>query len=138
AATRSSIFSTQGSQFVDQGVSQKTARLGSQPVNVTKSSIYSNNSVEAVIAADAAANDPAAAVPSYESLAERMAVPMPNSDEVEAVQKVAMGDTEIPILNASATLAANALAEPDKAMTREVASADLASVQAEITTSALP
>ena len=59
AATRNSIFSTQGSQFADQGATQKTSRLGGQPVDVTKSSIYSNNSVEAVIAADAA-TDPAA------------------------------------------------------------------------------
>jgi uncharacterized protein YcbK (DUF882 family) len=141
AATRSSIFSTQGNQFIDQGATQKTARLGNQPVDVTQSSIYSNNSVEAVIAADAATEqttDPAAMVPSYESLAERMAVPMPNSDEVEEVQKVAMGDTEIPILDASATLAANALAEPDKITPQEVASADLAAVQAEITTNTLP
>jgi uncharacterized protein YcbK (DUF882 family) len=141
AATRSSIFSTQGNQFIDQGATQKTTRLGNQPVDVTQSSIYSNNSVEAVIAADAATEqttDPAAMVPSYESLAERMAVPMPNSDEVEEVQKVAMGDTEIPILDASATLAANALAEPDKITPQEVASADLAAVQAEITTNTLP
>jgi uncharacterized protein YcbK (DUF882 family) len=142
AATRSSIFSTQGGQFVDQGVAQKTARLGNQPVDVTKSSIYSNNSVEAVIAADTAANDratdPAAAVPSYDSLAERMAVPMPNSDEVEEVQKVAMGDEEIPVLDANATLAANALSQPEKVATREVASADLAAIQAELATSTLP
>jgi uncharacterized protein YcbK (DUF882 family) len=142
AATRSSIFSTQGSQFIDQGATQKTARLGNQPVDVTKSSIYSNNSVEAVIAADAAATDqatdPAAAMPSYDSLAERMAVPMPNSDEVEEVQKVAMGDTEIPILDANATLTANALLQPDKTVTQEVASADLAAVQAELTTNTLP
>ena len=141
AATRSSIFSTQGSQFVDQGVTQKTTRLGNQPVNVTKSSIYSNNSVEAVIAADAAATNPGAdpaAVPSYDSLAERMAVPMPDSDEVEEVQKVAMGDTEVPILDASATLAANALSQPEKAVTRQVASADFAAVQAEVATGTLP
>lgn len=142
AATRSSIFSTQGGQFVDQGVAQKTVRLGNQPIDVTNSSIYSNNSVEAVIAADAAADnqatDPAAAVPSYDSLAERMAVPMPNSDEVEEVQKVAMGGEEIPILDANATLAANALSQPEKMAMREVASADLAAIQAELTTSTLP
>ena len=141
AATRSSIFSTQGSQLIDQGVAQKTARLGNQPVDVTKSSIYSNNSVEAVIAADAATTettDPAAAVPSYDSLAERMAVPTPNSDEVEEVQMVAMGDTEIPVLDANATLAANALSQPEKIATQEVASAELAAVQAELTTGTLP
>lgn len=141
AATRSSIFSTQGSQFADQGVTQKTARLGNRPVDVTKSSIYSNNSVEAVIAADAATSqtaDPATAVPSYDSLAERMAVPMPNSDEVEEVQKVAMGDTEIPVLDVNATLAANALSQPEKVATQEVASAELAAMQAELTTNTLP
>jgi uncharacterized protein YcbK (DUF882 family) len=142
AATRNSIFSTQGSQFVDQGVTQKTARLNNQPVNVTKSSIYSNNSVEAVIAADAAASDqatdPAVAMPSYDSLAERMAVPMPNSDEVEEVQKVAMGDTEIPLLDVNATLTAKALSQPDRIATREVASADVAALQAEVVTGTLP
>lgn len=137
AATRNSIFSTQNGNFVNQGVSTKTARLGNeQPVDVTRSSIYSDNSVEAVIAADAAANDPA--VPSYQSLAERMAVPMPDSDEVEAVQKVAMGDTEIPVLDAPATLAANALAQPDKLATNEVASADLAALQAQMAVSTVP
>lgn len=142
AATRSSIFSTDGNQFIDQGVTQKSARVVNQPVDATKASLFSNNSVEAVIAADAAATmqatDPAAAVPSYDSLAERMAVPMPDSDEVEEVQKVAMGDTEIPILDANAAIAANALAEPEKIATQEVASADLAAVQAELATNSLP
>lgn len=141
AATRNSIFSTQGGQFVDQGVTRKTARLGDQPVDVTKSSIYSNNSVEAVIAADAATNDQGAdpaAVPSYDNLAERMAVPMPDSDDAEAAQKVAMGDTKIPVLDASATLAANALSQPERLATREVASADMAGVQAELATGTLP
>ena len=142
AATRSSIFSTQNGNFVNQGVTTKTARLNNngQPVDVTRSSIYRDNSVEAVIAADAAtsqANDPAT-VPSYQSLAERMAVPMPDSDEVEAVQKVAMGDTEIPVLDAPATLAANALAQPDKVATNEVASADLAALQAQMAVSTIP
>lgn len=142
AATRSSIFSTDGNQFIDQGVTQKSARVVNQPVDATKASLFSNNSVEAVIAADAAATmqatDPAAAAPSYDSLAERMAVPMPDSDEVEEVQKVAMGDTEIPILDANAAIAANALAEPEKIATQEVASADLAAVQAELATNSLP
>lgn len=141
AATRSSIFSTQNSQFVDQGVSQKTARLGNQPVNATKSSLYANNSVEAVIAADAASSenaDPNATMPSYDSLAERMAVPMPNSDEVAEVQQVAMGDTEIPVLDAQATLAANALSQPSQVVTQEVASADISAVQADLTTGTLP
>lgn len=139
AATRSSIFSTQNSQFADQGVSQKTGRLGGQPVNATRSSLYANNSVEAVIAADTASQtaDASAAMPSYDSLAERMAVPMPNSAEVEQVQQVAMGDTEMPTLDASATLAANAASQSDKVLTREVASADLAAVQAGLATRAV-
>lgn len=139
AATRSSIFSTQGSQFVDQGVSQKTARLANQPVNTRQASLYSSNSVEAVIAADSATQsdptDAAAAVPSYDSLAERMAVPMPNSSEVEQAQKVAMGDTEIPVID---TLAAHALTQPEKVATQQVATAELAAVQAEVAAAALP
>lgn len=142
AATRSSIFSTQNGNFVDQGVTPKTARLDNgQGVDVTKSSIYSSNSVEAVIAADAAsvqAADPNAAVPSYESLAERMAVPMPNSDEVNAVQQVAMGDSEIPVIDPSAALASRALSQPEKVISNEVASADVAALQAELATSTLP
>ena len=121
AATRSSIFSTRNGDFVDRGVTTKTARLTSgQTVDATKSSLYSDNSVEAVIAADAASTqaDPNAAVPSYESLAERMAVPTPDSDEVEEVQKVAMGDTEIPVIDPAAMLAANALRQPETAARR--------------------
>lgn len=140
-ATRNSIFSSQDSQFVDQGVSQKTARVGNQPVNATKSSLYANNSVEAVIAADEAASqnaDPNATMPSYDSLAERMAVPTPDKQEVEQVQQVAMGDTEIPVLDPQTTLAANALSQPDKVVTQEVASADIAAVQADLTTGTLP
>jgi uncharacterized protein YcbK (DUF882 family) len=141
AATRNSIFSSNSSSFVDQGVSQKTARLANgQTVRATSSSLYADNSVEAVIAADAAAipPDPNATVPSYDSLAERMAVPMPDSHEVAAVQDVAMGDTEIPVLDASATLAANALQQPENAVSREVASADIAAVQAEIVAETTP
>ena len=107
----------------------------------TKSSIYANNSVEAVIAADAASQnaDPNAAMPSYDTLAERMAVPMPNSDEVEAAQKVAMGDTQIPVIDPNATLAANALSQPsDAAATEQVASADPAGIPAELATNTLP
>ncbi|MGV3552706.1 YcbK family protein [Rhizobium sp.] len=140
AATRNSIFSTQNGQFVDQGVSQKTARLGSRPLNTTKSSLYANNSVEAVIAADAANQnaDASAAMPSYDSLAERMAVPTPNSTEVEKVQQVAMGDTEIPVLDPQATLAATALSRQNKVMTQEVASADMSDAQQQLTTNSLP
>jgi uncharacterized protein YcbK (DUF882 family) len=145
AATQNSIFSTQPRSFSDQGVTRKTARLGAQPVDATRSSIYSNNSVEAVIAADTAATqaDPAATVPSYESLAERMAVPMPDSHEVEAVQQVAMADEEIPVIDPSATLATNALSQPEKVASvdtagEEVASADVAALQAEVTTNSLP
>ena len=138
AATRSSIFSTQDGTFVNQGATQKTARLNnSQPVDVTKSSIYSNNSVEAVIAADAAATqaaDPNATLPSYESLAERMAVPTPDSHEVQEVQDVAMGDTEIPVIDPDATLAADALQKPEKIAANEVASADLAAIRSDLTT----
>lgn len=140
AATRSSIFSTNDANFVDQGPAQKTARLNGQPLDATKSSLYAANSVEAVIAADAEAQqaDPGATMPSYEGLAERMAVPMPNSDEVEAVQTVAMGDTEIPVVDPTATLAANALQQPEKIAVSEVASADVAALQADLTTSSLP
>ena len=141
AATQNSIFSTNSGNFVDQGVTQKSARLnGAQPLNATKASLYSGNSVEAVIAADAAAQgaDPSATLPSYESLADRMAVPMPNSDDAAAAQTVAMGDTEIPVLDPTATLAANALQQPEKIAANEVASADLAAVRAQITASALP
>ena len=136
AATRNSIFSTQNSQFANQGVSQKTGRLGNQPVNVTKSSLYANNSVEAVIAADDSSRQNGL-VPSYDSLAERMAVPTPDSAEVTKVQKVAMGDTEIPVLDAAATLTANALSQPERAVTREVASADIVAAQSELVTGSL-
>jgi uncharacterized protein YcbK (DUF882 family) len=139
AATRNSIFSTQNGQFVDQGAAPKTARLvNGQPVDVSKSSLYANNSVEAVIAADQAQSDPNAAVPSYESLAERMAVPMPKSDEVAAVQDLAMGDTEIPVLDPSATLAANALQQPANVVAQDVASADITAVQAQIVAATTP
>lgn len=137
AATRNSIFSTQNGEFVDQGVTRKSARLDSQPVDATRSSLYSNSSVEAVIAAESATTDPAAMVPSYDNLAERMAVPIPSSDEVEEVQKVAMGDIEIPVLDVNATIAANALSQPEMVATQEVASADLAAVRAELTTGTL-
>lgn len=141
AATRNSIFSTESNGFVDQGVSPKTARLTSgQTVHATTSSLYADNSVEAVIAADTATTqtDPDAAVPSYDTLAERMAVPMPDSDEVAAVQDVAMGDTEIPVLDPGATLSANALQQPDNALSQEVASADIASVEAGIVAETTP
>ena len=141
AATQNSIFSTNSGNFVDQGVTQKGARVnGTQLVDATKNSLYANNRVEAVIAADAAAQgtDPAAALPSYESLADRMAVPMPNSDEVEAAQTVAMGDTEIPVLDPTETLAANALQQPEKVATSQVASADLDALQAQLAASAVP
>jgi len=133
AATQNSIFSTNKGNFVDQGVTQKSARLnGNQPMDTTKSSLYADNSVEAVIAADAAT------VPSYESLAERMAVPTPKSDEAAAAQTVAMGDTEIPVIDTTATLAANALQASDDVTANEVASAELAALQAQLTTSSLP
>lgn len=139
AATQNSIFSSNQGNFVDQGVTQKSARLnGNQPVNATQSSLYANNSVEAVIAADAATQtaDSSATLPSYESLADRMAVPTPNSDEAKAVQTMAMGDTEIPVLDPTTTLAANALQQPDTA--NEVASADLDALQAQLSTSTTP
>ncbi|MBX9457309.1 MAG: hypothetical protein KL863_15525 [Rhizobium sp.] len=60
---------------------------------------------------------------------------MPNSTEVEEVQKVAMADTEIPVLD---TLAAHALTQPEKVATQQVATAELAAVQAEIAAAALP
>jgi uncharacterized protein YcbK (DUF882 family) len=126
AATQNSIYSTSDSNFNQQGLVAKTGRLkadpGAETVAATKSSIYANNSVEAVIAADAQ-NEQAAAdtLPSYDSLAERMAVPMPDASDVKQVQDVAMADTEIPVLDPNA--ASNALdttAGPDS----ELASAD--------------
>jgi uncharacterized protein YcbK (DUF882 family) len=133
AATQNSIFSTSNSGFVDQGVTQKSARLNAnRPMDTTKSSLYADNSVEAVIAADSAT------MPSYESLAERMAVPTPKSDEAAAAQTVAMGDIEIPVLDTTATPAADALQQSDEAAANQVASADLAALQVQLATSSLP
>jgi uncharacterized protein YcbK (DUF882 family) len=126
AATQNSIYSTADSKFTQQGLVPKTGRLkvepGSETVAATKSSIYANNSVEAVIAADGR-NEQAAAdtLPSYDSLAERMAVPMPDATDVKQVQDVAMADTEIPVLDPNSTVNALDIAtRPDS----EIASAD--------------
>ena len=120
AATRNSIYSTSDSSFVQQGLVPKTGRLKADPGNETiaaaKNSIYASNSVEAVIAADAANKQaPADTMPSYDSLAERMAVPMPDARDVKQVQDVAMADTEIPVLDTAPAI---------DAATTEVASAD--------------
>ena len=133
AATRNSIYSTADSKFTQQGVVSKTGRLkvepGTETVAATKSSIYANSSVEAVIAADSQ-NQQADAdtLPSYDSLAERMAVPMPDARDVKQVQDVAMADTEIPVLNTLDTAAGpdSELAAADPAI------ADLDMVQANL------
>ena len=108
AATQNSIFST-SSTFTQQGLVSKTGRLKAEPqadtISATKSSIYANNSVEAVIAADStvAPTDP---LPSYDNLAARMAVPMPDAKDVKQVQDVAMADTEIPVLDPNPQISA--------------------------------
>jgi len=131
AATQNSIYSTADSNFTQQGLVPKTGRLkvepGMETVAATKSSIYANNSVEAVIAADGqieqAADD---TLPSYDSLAERMAVPTPDAKDVKQVQDVAMADTEIPVLSPNSTPGAlDTTSGPDDS---ELASADPAMV----------
>lgn len=121
AATQNSIFSTADANFTQQGLVPKTGRLKADPDNETiaaaKSSIYADNSVEAVIAADQATQQSATEmVPSYESLAERMAVPMPDAQDVKQVQDVAMADTEIPVL--APAIPDNELASADPAMAK--------------------
>jgi len=108
AATQNSIYSTADSNFTQQGLVPKTGRLkvepGTETVAATKSSIYANNSVEAVIAADSQSEQAAdSTLPSYNSLAERMAVPMPDAKDVKQAQDVAMADTEIPVLSPNST-----------------------------------
>lgn len=126
AATQSSIYSTADSNFTQQGLVPKTGRLkvepGTETVAATKSSIYANNSVEAVIAADSNNQQADAdALPSYDSLAERMAVPMPDAKDVKQVQDVAMADIEIPVLDPNPTPnALDTTAGPDS----ELAAAD--------------
>jgi uncharacterized protein YcbK (DUF882 family) len=139
AATRNSIFSSQNNQLVNNGASQKTTRTGNA-VDVTRSSLYAATDVEAVIAADSASRQSGAdtgTLPSYENLAERMAVPTPKSDEVEKVQSVAMADTEIPILDTSAVVNSNALSPSGKTLTRDARSSEISALQAGITANAL-
>ena len=127
AATQNSIYSSADSNFTQQGLVPKTGRLkvepGTETVAATKSSIYANNSVEAVIAADSQSEQSADdTMPSYDSLAERMAVPMPDAKDVKQVQDVAMADTEIPVLSPNPTPdALDTASGPDDS---ELASAD--------------
>ena len=133
AATQNSIYSTADGNFTQQGLVPKTGRLkvepGSETVAATKSSIYANNSVEAVIAADGQSQQAAADImPSYDSLAERMAVPMPDAKDVKQVQDVAMADIEIPVLDPNPTPdALDTTSGPDdsKLATADPAMADL-------------
>src|SRR5690606_39203464 len=64
-----------------------------------------NNSVEAVIAADSAVA-PTDPLPSYDNLAARMTVPMPDAGDVKQAQDVAMADTEIPALDPNPQISA--------------------------------
>jgi uncharacterized protein YcbK (DUF882 family) len=139
AATQNSIYSTTDSNFTQQGLVPKTGRLkvepGADTVAATKSSIYANNSVEAVIAADSQNQQSAADVlPSYDSLAERMAVPMPDARDVKQVQDVAMADTEIPVLKPNPTLdALETTTGPDSELaSADPAMADLQELQANL------
>ncbi|CAN7332224.1 YcbK family protein [Rhizobium sp. LjRoot254] len=135
AATQNSIYSTTDSNFTQQGLVPKTGRLKVEPVAATKSSIYANNSVEAVIAADSRTEQSAAdTLPSYDSLAERMAVPMPDAKDVKQVQDVAMADTEIPVLDPNPTLnALDTATGPDSELAAaDPAIADLDALQANL------
>jgi uncharacterized protein YcbK (DUF882 family) len=136
AATQNSIYSTTDSNFAQQGLVPKTGRLkvepGTETIEATKSSIYANNSVEAVIAADSQTEQSAVdALPSYDSLAERMAVPMPDAKDVKQVQDVAMADIEIPVLAPNPTL--DTATGPDSELaTADPALADLDALQANL------
>jgi uncharacterized protein YcbK (DUF882 family) len=138
AATQNSIYSTADSNFAQQGLVPKTGRLkvepGTETVAATKSSIYANNSVEAVIAADSQTEQSAAdALPSYDSLAERMAVPMPDAKDVKQVQDVAMADIEIPVLDPNPTLnALDTTTGPITELAADPAIANLDALQANL------